>query len=648
MKRILSVLLLLINFVFGQAQFTPVYQQAEIREAEMRRYDRMRAMESNANLTEATENFNVNHIRFEWNVNPAVKYISGKVTFAFTMTQTSNSVTLDLHQQLIADSVWYHGNKVSISRTAQHGLVITFPSNITANSRDSFSVFYQGVPDGSGFGSFVTSSQSGVPVMWTLSEPYGSRDWWPCKNGLTDKADSIDIYLSYPSSFVGSTNGKLVGETINAGTRTSHFSHRYPIASYLVAIAITNYQLSTDTVMINGKQMPYIGYYYPSSYDDFKNYEVHSKDFLVLFSQLFGDYPFVNEKYSQTQFHWGGGMEHQTNSFMTTRSPNLQAHELGHQWFGDRITCGSWSDIWLNEGYATYLTLLTMEYIYTDFFMPNLIAINNFVTAQPDGSVYVVDTTNIGRIFSNRLTYNKGAYVVHMLRWKVGDSAFYRGMRRYLKDPAVSYGFARTADLQRNIEQESGMNLTTFFQKWIYGEGHPNYTANWSQNANHWAKVKLNQTPSHASVSFFDMPVELSFRSGTQETRITVDHTFSGQEFWVNVGFVADTVVIDPDYWLLARTRTTAKIPGNTTANDLKIYPNPAPYQFHVSLKNPSDKKLSIQLYNSIGQLVFKKEMETPGRDELIDIPSNRFAKGTYILKIRSEKSINVTRKIIF
>jgi hypothetical protein len=107
MKRILSVLVLLISFVFGQAQFTPVYKQSEIREAEMRRYDRMRTMENTANLTEATENFNINHIRFEWSVNPAVKFISGKVTFAFTMTQTSNSVTLDLHQQLTADHIAY-------------------------------------------------------------------------------------------------------------------------------------------------------------------------------------------------------------------------------------------------------------------------------------------------------------------------------------------------------------------------------------------------------------------------------------------------------------------------------------------------------------------------------------------------------------
>ena len=107
-------------------------------------------------------------------------------------------------------------------------------------------------------------------------------------------------------------------------------------------------------------------------------------------------------------------------------------------------------------------------------------------------------------------------------------------------------------------------------------------------------------------------------------------------------------MVIDPDYWILARERTSVKVPDLTAPNDLKIYPNPSPGQFYISLKNPSDKKLSLTLYNSVGQLVFKREIETPGRDELIDIPSYRFAKGTYVLKIRSEKSINVTKKIIF
>lgn len=651
MKKI--VLLIMLFPALGQAQQgldirNFQQSQTQISQAEMRMHGHLQEMgQMQDSFTVASDNFDIHHIRFEWNLDPAVKYIRGKISFAFTMLQTGHQVELDMSRQLKADSVLYHGIPVSFQQTTDNGLQIQLPADVPAQSADSFSVYYQGVPDASGFGSFYQGTHSGVPVVWTLSEPYGARDWWPCKNGLNDKADSIDIFISYPNTYVASSNGKLVEQFTAGSLKTDHFKSNYPIATYLVALAITNYKLNRDTLQINGKPLEYIGYYYPTSYADFSNYDRFAKQTIVLFSELFGEYPFMNDKYSQTQFGWGGGMEHQTNSFIGSRGPNLQVHELMHQWFGDMITCGSWHDIWLNEGFATYGVLLMLEKLYPDYYASTLYSTLLSATSVDTGSVYVRDTSSEARIFSSALSYNKGAYVLHMLRWVLGDSAYFRGIRRYASDPAVRFGYAFTGDLKRNLEAESGRNLDSFFRKWVYGEGYPNYQVNWSENNNHWVRIALNQTTTSPTVSFFDMPVELLLQGSGQEKRVVVNHQYSGQEFWIDAGFAVDTVIIDPDMHILSLVKISTRQLVSSTNNLLTLYPNPAPGPAFLSLKNPTDSKLYIRLYNSTGQLVWKQDAGTDGRDEIFPLSLQGLARGTYVLRVSSEKSIRWTQKLL-
>ncbi|HUR10566.1 MAG TPA: M1 family aminopeptidase [Flavitalea sp.] len=647
-------LLLLFIPVFARAQSnhkSKDFYEKEIRElssTEMKSHEKhVLASMSMDSFTVASHNFDVHFYRCEWKVDPSIQYINGIVTSFFKIKSAANAIIYDLNRALTVDSVLYHGLKISFLQTIDNGLTIQFPSTLSSGQNDSVSIFYQGVPDPSGFGAFTRSTHAGTPVMWTLSEPYGAREWWPCKNGLTDKADSIDIIITHPVAYTASSNGMLITESISGPDKIAHYQHRYPIASYLVAFAVSNYQVSTDTLILNGNPMLYKGYYYPELYADWKNFEQYAKRFLQLFSTLYGEYPFAKEKYAQTAFNWGGGMEHQTNSFIQHRGPNLQAHELMHQWFGDKVTCGSWRDLWLNEGFATYGTALTLEYIYPQFHRDYMESMYYWILTDSAGSVYVNDTANIGRLFDGRLTYYKGAYAVHMLRWKVGDSAFYRGVRRYLADPAVSYGFAKTADLKRNLELESGKDLTTFFDKWIYGEGYANYNAEWSQNTNNWAKVKLMQTTSHPSVSFYDMPVPLQFSNATRDTIIVVDHKYSGQQFWVNVGFVADTMIIDPDIWLLANEKFTTKLPASTVKDQLKLYPNPSSDNLFIQIDNPSDTKMNMQLYNALGQLLYIREVNLAGRDEVLAIPLRKFSRGVYWLKLKGDKKLSSVQKVI-
>ena len=143
-------------------------------------------------------------------------------------------------------------------------------------------------------------------------------------------------------------------------------------------------------------------------------------------------------------------------SFMVNLSFDLMAHELAHMWFGDKVTCGSWRDLWLNEGFATYLTALSYRYLKPREEWLNVMRdIRDAVTGVDDGSVFPSDTVQVNRLFSGRLTYNKGAFVLHMLRVKVGDVAFYNACRQYLNGNPRAYAFATTKDLQSLMEQES-------------------------------------------------------------------------------------------------------------------------------------------------------------------------------------------------
>jgi aminopeptidase N len=635
MKPTLLICLLFWNLVSLKSQplFTTVLAEKEAKQFEtLRSYD-LHSVSST--------NYDINYYRCEWTVDPAVRFISGSVTSYFTILSQSNSIVFDMSNALAVDSILYHGKKTTFIQTINDGLQVNFPASIAANQKDSVSIFYKGAPPNTGFGSFNTTTHSGMPVLWTLSEPYGAPTWWPCKDITTDKADSIDIIITNPATYTSSSNGMNVKEVVNGNNRTTYWKHRYPIATYLVAIAVTNYTIVNDLVQLPSRQMPVILHSYPETLSSFRIAIDIAKFCLQGFSSRFIEYPFSAEKYAQTQFSWGGGMEHQTNSFITSSGAGLVAHELSHQWFGDKITCGSWHDIWLNEGFATY-----MEYIYVELSSPSsrfsmLQGLNNYITSQPGGSVYVPDTTNINRIFDGRLTYDKGGYLLHMLRWKLGDSAFFRGVRRYLMDPLLAYRHAYTADLKRNLEVESNQDLTKFFNQWYYGEGYPNYHATWTQQGSNVVRLELDQTTSTSTVPFFEMPVPLEFKSATRDTILVVNHTANNQVFTLNPGFTADSIIIDPQLWILSRNKTSNKVSIASSTSDLVVFPNPVKGEFSISYPN-NYPGLQVRIFNATGQLVYSEKPATGNVSSTID--ASQWAAGVYLLTI-SANGIQETRR---
>lgn len=595
--------------------------------------------------TLASQNFDVNYYRCEWKVDPAVRYISGKVTCYFSVTANADTISFDLADGLVVDSIKQRNFHLSFGHL-NNQLNIYFNTTLTVGGIDSVSIYYQGVPANAAAGSFVNALHEGIPILWTLSEPYGSRNWWPCKDGLDDKADSIDVFITTPSQYKSVSNGVRQQITTANSEQTAHWKHRYPIASYLVCMAVTNYEEFDLNVDAGGNSILMQTFCYPESLPLFKQNTPKVLNSLQYFSNIFGDYPFKNEKYGHVQFGWGGGQEHQTSTFLIAPNENLMSHELAHQWFGDKVTCGSWHDIWLNEGFATHLASMDYEQKYPLTVIDNRKLEIEHITSIPDGAVWVDDTTNVSRIFNGRLSYRKGSHVLYMLRWILGDNVFFEGARDYLNDPQLQYGFAKTEDLKRILEKVSGKDLTDFFSAWIYGEGYPSYQVAWSQQNFNRVKIILNQKTSHPSVSFFALPVALQFKNATQDETVVLNNTRNGEVFFEDIGFLADTVIVDPDYWLITKDNTSQKLTDNNIDHFVQVFPNPFRDQINIYLNNFSEPVSSIKIFDTKGSLISNQTININGSAfETIDL--SKAAKGVYILKLMEGNSFKFVRKII-
>lgn len=626
-------------FLISLFSFSQSFRTDDISEAEAKAATGMFTTQRNMN----TGNYDLKYARLELNVDPTQAFISGKVTSHFEAKENMNSVTFELVNNMTVSSVTQRGTPLSFTQNNNDEVVITLPQMQNQGVLDSISISYSGNPISSGFGSFEIDTHNGDPVMWTLSEPFGAKAWWPCKQDLIDKIDLLDVYITTPrfnpsnEEYVAVSNGLELSQTINGSNKTTYYRHQHPIPAYLVAIAVTNYTVYSHTVDNNGNPFEIINYIYPEDLSYAQQRTPVTVDIINLYADLFEPYPYADEKYGHAQFGWGGGMEHTTVSFMGGLSRGLIAHELGHQWFGDKVTCGSWQDVWLNEGFATYLAGTVIENFdsASDFRIYKQDKISS-ITQEPDGSVYVPaqDTISVNRVFSSRLSYNKGSMVLHMLRKKLGDAVFFQGLKDYLADPALSYGYAKTPDLIRNMENASGQDLSEFFNDWIYGEGYPRFTIRWNQASAGSLNVKINQTQSHPSVSYFDVPVPLRLHGTQGETLdIVLDNTFDGQIFQPSVPFTVNGVQFDPEYDIISKNNQVLLGTDDLAFDQqLVLYPNPTTGL--INLHKPDALQVNqVRIYNTLGQMLYSEAYS-----ETVDV--SMFSKGILFFQMETAKGV--------
>ena len=599
------------------------------------------------------DKIDVTYYKLNLNLSHAQQYLKGEATIGFKAKSAISSFFLDLRNILKVDSVKLASKKLGFLQDASK-VTITLDKQYTENQTISVIVYYQGKPASSGFGSFsfATHGNTQQPVVWSLSEPYGAPDWFPCKDTPSDKADSSDVWITMPKEFVSVSNGTLMQVLDNKdNTKTYQWKNRYPIAHYLISIACSNYieyknyfKYSTT----NGTppdSMVITHYVYPETFTATTKTQLDQTPFMLkLFSEKFGLYPFIKEKYGHAQCDFGGGMEHQTCTSLNSYGGSLVAHELAHQWFGDKITCKNWENIWLNEGFATYAEAIYAEALGGKSSYQTNINANITKAKKAVGSVYVQNISSESEIFSNNRSYAKGAIVLHMLRGIVGEEKFFKILQNYLVS-SVAYNSAVTEDFQKVAEETTGLKLDYFFKEWIYGESYPKYTYGWTVNdATAMLNLTVNQTKNNIP-EYFSMPVDIKIvtSQGESITTVFIDKASHLIQIAKPAGEVTQ-VVFDPDNKILkdvTEVKISSSITGTEPENNLvewSISPNPADGQVVVSFYLKQNANTHISVVDMMGRNIKQlAEEKLPIGKYSKTIPLTNFPAGKYLIRLGIE-----------
>ncbi len=634
-------------------------------------------------------NFDVVYHRCAWRINPdsptaaaPVKYLRGNVTTYFVTNQNSVSqLTFDFNNVHTIDSVKYHGSRLApadILWVTSKIIQLTIPVIEASGTLDSLSIYYRGIPpavSGQALG-YQRGGTSTNNYIYTLSESYEDRDWWPCKHNMQDKIDSMDIIVSVPSNFWVATNGKLTDSTISGNSRVFTFKSRYPIASYLVSLGVAKFnRYYRAPVNISGTNVPVVYNLFPgksnNSYNSILTALDKSRTEMVEFSNKYGDYPFKNEKHGYYEFGFGGGMEHQTFSGMggsALTSWSVIAHELSHQWFGDKVTCATWNDLWLNEGFARYNEILAAELV------PGLAnpvsyrgSIKSAARATNTTPVYITDASSSNTIWTTNnenAIYERGAMIVSMIRTLLGDAKFFQACRNYLNDSALAYGAASTADAERNFEGQFGADMSPFFNTWIFGAGTPTYATTWSTTGNN-ITINLTQTVNvGGSVRFFPMPVvmRVANQNNSQSTTLImydrgdsvfvagdgISGGFAGRTAVFNLNFAPVNVTFDPNNVTMATGTVTKVAPpvariGTVSAETVvTVYPNPANNELTV-VRNTIGSNTALKIVDLNGKTVLTKT--STALSEKINI--EKLVPGTYLLQVVENGILSDSKRFV-
>ena len=599
-------------------------------------------IKSDFNVNPNTLNYDLKYQRMDVSLDPAVNYISGSVTSHFLAKESMSAIYFDFTNQIPVSSVTYHGSSLIFEQLPTKELKINFPTAISTNTLDSLTINYSGVPDNDGRTYFYVGTHAGSPVLSTLSEPYGAQNWFPTKQSLNDKIERFDFKITTPDQYSVGANGLLQSETVLTGNKKLTFWRtQYPMAAYLAALSIGVFVKSDDT--IGSTSFPFVNYLYPDISTNagvLENIE-WTKEAMAIFETHFGPYPFSNEKYGHMEFAVNGAaMEHQTMSSMNSFGKFTIAHELAHQWFGDKITCGSWNEAWLNEGFATFAEYLIYEKntMTPSEFLNHLQFHLNSITSLPGGSIYVNDSDlgNIPTVFSGRLTYQKGAFVLRMMKWILGDDDFYQMLREYVANPNFAYQYATTENLKKQLFTSTGKDFTEFFNDWIYGEGYPTYTIKWNQHvANQNLLFLISQTQSHPSVSFFEMPLPIKVTGTNGEVvNLVLNNTQNDQSFSDLINFKVANVSFNDELQMIEKNSVViydSTLLQTITNQKQKVFLYPNPVKNELNFKGILNKT-SYELYTIDGALIDKGSYIPSNSINATNLPS-----GIYLIKINGE-----------
>ncbi len=499
-----------------------------------------------------TNGLDVKHYGFSITLNDSNNNIKGTAVITTAFTGNENKVQLDLVNKnndgkgMTVLSVTKNNEPLHFTQDAQH---LYIDDNGMPGKENTYTISYEGVPAD---GLIISNTQYGQRSFFADNWPNRAHNWIPCNDHLSDKA-TVDFMVTAPDHYQVVANGREIEETNLPGNmKFTHWKSAVPLPTKVMAIGVTRFAVdnlgSVDCV-------PVSAWIFTEDRDSgFAHYAI-SKNILQWYINHVSPYPFekLANVQSKTTF---GGLENAgcifyfENSVRDKGIESLVAHETAHQWFGDNATEKDWPHLWLSEGFATYMTNMYLENKYGKDTLQNLLKLQRkeVIAYSKRHHTPVVDTSEANNLMHllNANSYQKGGWVLHMLRRRVGDSLFWKGIRTYYKTYEGSN--ATTTDLERVFEKVTHQDLKTFFRQWLFTPGQPELKTGWKYDkATKKISVQIEQTQN----SLFEFPLSIAFTDGnkTITKTITIKNKLTHEEF--PISFVPKEIQLDPEVNLL-------------------------------------------------------------------------------------------------
>ena len=506
-------------------------------------------------------------------------YVAGNVLMnAKVVTNVLDTFAFELNSALIIDSLFINNQSYTCIRTGWMVYVPITALNIGVDLTSQ--VYYHGTCNTNN-GNFFSGISSLYDITWTLSESFAANEWFPVKQSLTDKIDSAYIFVTTSNENKVGSEGILTNVVSLPNNKVRYeWKERIPLDYYLISVAVAKYvdysiyahpAGASDSLLIQN-------YVYDDTVTLANNKLLidSTRNYIEYYSTIFGMYPFLKEKYGHCLTPLGGGMEHQTMTTLGGFDFYLVTHELSHQWFGDNVTCATWSDIWLNEGFASYAECLSANHFIS--YAEAQVHMSDWhadIMSQPDGSVYIPigQAIDDNRIFDGRLSYHKGAAILHNLRFEINnDSVFFNVLKTYallFKDSV-----ATSLDFEHVAEQVSGQNFTDLFNEWCFGEGFPTYSLVWSQKKD-TVNLHLTQTTSSTITPLFKGNIEYKLKLATGDTIIRLYNSLNIQDYSFVFPQTVTDISIDPNNWIVNDIGSILHYINEVDQPSFEVYPNP-------------------------------------------------------------------------
>lgn len=492
------------------------------------------------------------HYRIRLEIREAGEEIEAETEITFAAdADAAGELPLDFGT-LNVDAVTVDGS-AAVYKQGGGKLFVALPRAYGRGESFRVAVRYHGRPSD---GLYFKRNKFGDRTVFADNWPDRARHWFPSIDHPYDKA-KVEFFVTAPARYDVVANGRLVETTTRPdGTRLTHWREDVPVPVYCMVFGATEFSV-IDAGGLGGTRV--LHYLYPK--DRERGLVDHGRALRMLefYTGLVGPYPYEKLALVQSSTRFGG-MENASTIFFdenaydgSGRLEGTVAHEIAHQWFGDSVTAADWHHIWLSEGFATYFGALFFERADgRDKFVRIMLNEKGRYMADAESAARPVHDPEVKDLFKllNRNSYQKGAWVLHMLRRVVGDEKFFAGVADYYRTYRDSN--ALTEDFRRVMERHAGRPLDWFFRQWIYEPGFPAYDAAWSwDEPSKRLRLRVRQTQRGAP---FRAPLDVEFRDGDAAAtprRETIEVSGREQTFDFKLERRPAAVALDPDEWVL-------------------------------------------------------------------------------------------------